>query len=633
MTVHPLDPLTADEARTATRLLQECGQLPEGTLFPLVTLAEPAKRDMVAWRDGDPVDRCLRYLCWHRETRSAYEAVVSATHERVVSVDKKPGVQPLYLLFAELYMTTELVKADPQWQAAMKRRGVEDLTLTQIDPWPMGSQGLPIEDGGRRLVRAVSYMLDEPGDNAYAHPIENLVVIVDLDEMSVVEVQDGDVVPVPKASARYDIAHVGPLREALKPLEITQPDGPSFALDGNHLRWDRWDLRFDLHPIEGLVLHQATYAGRSVIHRASVAEMVVPYAGTNENTWWKNTYDAGEMSIGKLANSLVLGCDCLGDITYVDATIVDEGGNPYTIPQAICLHEEDFGILWKHTDLMTGSVEVRRTRRMVVSSIHTVGNYEYGFYWYLYQDGRLELQVKLTGIMQTEALPPGSDVGPHGALVDDALVAPHHQHLFTIRLDLDVDGTDCRVYEVDAVPIPAGSDNPHGNAWASRETLIARESDGKRQLDTAHARHWKVVSATSRNRLGQPTGYILQPHAGQVMLADPTSHVARRGGFATAALWVTAYDDREMHAAGDYPNLNHGLDGLPKWIEADRDLDGTDVVLWHTLGVTHMARPEDWPVMPVEYAGFTLKPWGFFDRNPALDVPPADHCHPGGADA
>jgi primary-amine oxidase len=623
---HPLDPLTEDEGRTATRVLKESGRLPDGTLFPLVTLAEPPKADLLAWKPGDPVDRRLRYLCWHRESRSAYEALVSVTSESVLAVDPKPGLQPLYLLFAELYMSTELVKADPRWQEAMKRRGVEDLALTQVDPWPMGSQGLEIEEGGRRLVRAVSYALDAPGDNAYAHPIENLVVIVDLDEMAVVEVEDGDVVPVPKADGRYDAAHCEPHRPALKPLEITPPEGPSFVLDGHHLTWDKWDLRFDLHPIEGLVIHTASFDGRSVLHRASVAEMVVPYAGRNINTWWKNTYDAGEMSIGKLANSLVLGCDCLGDITYVDATIVDEGGNPYSIPQAICLHEEDFGILWKHLDLMTGNVEVRRTRRMVLSSIHTVGNYEYAFYWYLYQDGRIEMQVKLTGIMQTEALAPGAEVGPHGVLVDDNLVAPHHQHLFTFRLDLDIDGPDCRVYEVDAVPIPMGADNPHGNAWASRETLLAREGEAKRQLDGPHNRHWRVVSASATNRLGQPTGYVLQPHPGQVMLADPSCHVARRAGFASAALWVTAYDDTEMHAAGDYPNLQHGVDGLPKWVQQDRSLDGADVVLWHTLGVTHIARPEDWPVMPVEYAGFTLKPWGFFDRNPALDIPPPDHC-------
>ena len=630
MTTHPLDPLTADEATTATRVLRESGQLPEGTLFPLITLAEPPKADLLQWHDGDAVDRRVRYLCWHRESRAAYEAIVSATSEAVVEVKQVPGVQPLYLLFAELYMGIELIKADERFLAALKRRGIDSTELIQIDPWPAGSHGLDIEQRGeRRLLRAVSYLLDDSDDNAYAHPIDNLVVIVDLDQMEVIEVEDGEPLPIPRPkNGRYSPEHVQQ-RDALKPLEINQPDGPSFTLDNKHLTWDKWDLRFDLHPIEGLVLHQVRFDGRSVLYRASVAEMVVPYAGTGANTWWKNTYDAGEMSIGKLANSLVLGCDCLGEIVYADALLVDENGNPYTIPNAICMHEEDFRILWKHTNLMTGDVQVRRTRRMVISSIFTVGNYEYGFYWYLYQDGRLQLEIKLTGIMQTEAV--GAEPARHGVLVDDDLVAPHHQHVFNFRLDLDVDGTDCRVYEVDAVPIPKGSDNPHGNAFISREKLLASEAEGKRQQNVGCSRHWRVVSASKTNRLGQPTGYALIPGASQTMFADQKSEVARRAGFGSAALWVTAYDDTEMHAAGDYPNQNAGVDGLPRWIEKDRALDGTDVVLWHTIGVTHVARPEDWPVMPVEYAGFTLKPFGFFDRNPALDVPASEHCAHEGA--
>src|SRR5205085_12007167 len=123
--------------------------------------------------------------------------------------------------------------------------------------------------------RAVSYLLDDPNDNAYAHPIDNLVVIVDLDRMEVIEVEDGEPLPIPKANGRYD--QPTEMRPALKPLEIGQPDGASFTLDGQHLTWDKWDLRFDLHPIEGLVLHQVRYDGRSVLYRASIAEMVVPY--------------------------------------------------------------------------------------------------------------------------------------------------------------------------------------------------------------------------------------------------------------------------------------------------------------------------------------------------------------------
>src|SRR3954452_5231928 len=201
MSVHPLDPLTADEATTATRVLRESGALPDGTLFPLVTLAEPPKAELLKWTDGAPIDRQVRYLCWHRDSRAAYEAVVSATQESVLEVKQVPGVQPLYLLFAELYMGIELIKSDERFLAALKRRGIDSTDLIQIDPWPAGSHGLDIElRGERRLLRAVSYLLDDSDDNAYAHPIDNLVVIVDLDTMGVTEVEAGEPLPIPKAN-------------------------------------------------------------------------------------------------------------------------------------------------------------------------------------------------------------------------------------------------------------------------------------------------------------------------------------------------------------------------------------------------------------------------------------------------
>ena len=113
------------------------------------------------------------------------------------------------------------------------------------------------------------------------------------------------------------------------------------------------------------------------------------------------------------------------------------------------------------------------------------------------------------------------------------------------------------------------------------------------------------------------------------MLADPESSVGRRAGFARHNLWVTPYDPDERRGAGEWPNQSRGGAGLPEWVQADRDLVDRDIVLWYCFGVTHMPRPEDWPVMPVEYTGFLLQPVGFFDRNPALDVPPSStgHCH------
>ncbi|HUV11728.1 MAG TPA: tyramine oxidase, partial [Acidimicrobiia bacterium] len=369
---------------------------------------------------------------------------------------------------------------------------------------------------------------------------------------------------------------------------------------------------------------------RPVMHRASISEMVVPYGDPSPMHGWKNAFDAGEWGLGRMANSLTLGCDCLGVIHYFDAVLATEEGEPYTVEHAICMHEEDYGILWKHQDMHGGTTETRRSRRLVVSFIATVGNYEYGFYWYFYLDGNIQLEVKLTGIVSPMAVAPG-ETPEFANLIAPGLAAPNHQHLFSARLDLDVDGPTNRVYEVEAEPAPVGPDNPWANAFRQRTTLLGTELAAQRDVNPSVARSWKVVNPDRTNHVGAPVGYKLVPTMSTpTMHAAPDSSVGRRAGFARHNLWVTPYAPDERRAAGDYPNQHEGGDGLPAWTAADRSVTDTDVVLWYTFGVTHFVRPEDWPVMPVEYTGFLLSPMGFFDRNPALDVPPTSgegSCH------
>ena len=117
-------------------------------------------------------------------------------------------------------------------------------------------------------------------------------------------------------------------------------------------------------------------------------------------------------------------------------------------------------------------------------------------------------------------------------------------------------------------------------------------------------------------------------------LQQEGSQAWSRAQFAYKHLWVTQYDPQERYAAGDYPNQSQNAGGLPEFVKADRSLDDQDVVVWYSFGAHHVVRPEDWPVMPVTYAGFHLKPVSFFDGNPALDMPrstPA--CHADGGHA
>jgi primary-amine oxidase len=640
-TQHPLDPLSAEEVEAASAILKRERGLTEDTRFVYVTLREPPKPAVLAYEPGDAVEREARIVLRDRARRITCEAVVSLSQGRVTSWREVPGVQAP-IMFEEFLAAEAAVKRDPRWREAMRRRGLTEaeLDLAILDPWSIGYNGPEDAPERGRFVRGLTWVRPGPGQHSYARPVEGLLVRVDLDRMEVVEVEDHGVVPLPPRTANYRADQIDDpgnfphfpdgVRRDQRALEITQPQGPSFEIEGHLVRWQKWSFRIGFTPREGLVLYQIGYQDRGrwrpILYRAAVSEMFIPYGDPNPTHYRKNVFDMGEYGVGLLTNSLELGCDCLGEIRYLDAVVNDGDGHAIVIGNAVCLHEEDFGILWKHTDFRTGEVEVRRSRRLVVSNIATVGNYEYGFFWYFYQDGTIGYEVKLTGVISNGALPDGARPR-HGVRVAPNLYGPNHQHFFNVRLDVMVDGLQNTVYRCDSEAVPPGPDNPHGNAWVVRERPLTRESEAADVINPLSARYWKIVNPNRLNALGDPVAYGLVPGDNVLPFYQPEAHAIRRAGFATRHLWVTAYDPSEMYAAGDYPNQHPGGDGLPRYVQRDRPLENTDVVVWYTFGAHHVPRPEDWPVMPVARVGFHLKPIGFFDGNPALDVPPPERCH------
>ena len=622
---HPLDPATAEEYRAGREILTAAGLLTDPVRFAYYGLEEPSKDEILSGRQGE---RRLRAFLLNQKNGESTDVVVSLTRGAVASarvIDTAAEGQ-VPIIDSEYHLVEEIMAADPDWRAALARRGLTDMSKIRIAPITAGAYRVPAEDDARRIVRVLAFLMEDEHDLAWAHPVDGVTAHVDLIERKVLRVLDQFELPVPAESGDYDDPAVrGPQRTTLKPIEITQPEGPSFTVDGNLLRWEGWSLRVGFDLREGLTLHQISLDGRPVIYRASVPEMVVPY-GNPEFRYWQGYFDTGEYLVGKWVNSLELGCDCLGEITYLDAVVTDEAGEPSVVRNAICIHEEDFGILWKHTDIFNGSAQSRRQRRLVVSFFTTVGNYDYGFYWYFYLDGTIECEVKMTGIVFTAAYP-GADHA-YSTEVAPGLGAPVHQHLFCARLDMSVDGLANAVEEIDVHGLPVGPDNPYGNAIARSVTRLSSEGLAARPGDASRGRVWRVVSTTAANRSGQPTAFTLHPEPSPALLADPASPLAARAGFATRALWVTRYDPAQRYPAGDFVNQSPGGGGLPAYIAADRDLDGQDIVVWHTFGPTHVVRTEDWPVMPVTRTGFMLKPTGFFDRNPTLDVPASGHhCH------
>jgi len=622
---HPLAPLTADEIRAVRRIVDAHGLLGESVRFVYVALDEPHKKTVLAFSPGDPIERRARVLLLDSATGLGNDLVVSITDDRVVaqqSIDAgTEGHVPI--LDQEFEDIEAFLLESSEWLDAMKKR---NLNPTDVRAVPLSAGVFGHEDEvGRRVVRVLAFYQYDEADLPWAHPIDGVVAYVDLTDRCVTKVIDELDLPVPAERGEWNAEpHAVPARTDLKPIELTQPEGPSFSVDGNQITWAGWTFRFGFDIREGLTLHQISIDGRPVVYRASIAEMVVPYADPSPVRYWQNYFDQGEYLFGRYTNSLELGCDCLGEIKYFDVTIADEHGEPKVLKNAICLHEEDFGVLWKHTDMFNGMAETRRSRRLVISFFLTIGNYDYGFYWYLYLDGTIQLEAKATGIVFTSAYR-----GPDGFATEMApgLGAPFHQHLFSARLDMAVDGNVNVVEEVDAVPVPMGPDNPWGNAFRAQKTKLTRESEAKRVADNLKARVWHITNPTKQNRLGQDVGYALYPEGQPVLLADPSSSIAGRAAFATKHLWVTKYDPAERYSAGQFVNQHPGGSGLPAFTAGDRNIDGEDIVVWHTFGLTHFPRPEDWPVMPVDYAGFKLKPQGFFDRNPALNVPAAPRAH------
>jgi primary-amine oxidase len=621
---HPLDPLTPDEIRKAANIVRAAHDLGRGMMFETITLREPDKVLVRDFRPGAATAREAFVCAFDRTNGRVYEAHVDLGADAVVDWRHVPGVRPR-ILFDDIKLVGEVARADPRFRAALAKRGITNIERVQVDPWSAGNYGLP-DEAGRRLSHTFCWYRSEPNDNGYAHPIEGLCAVIDLDRAEVLRIDDYGVAPVPMENRNYAARYRQTFRSDVKPLEVVQPQGPSFAVEGNEVRWQKWRLRIGFTAREGLVLNAVGYEDggrlRPVLHRAAMSEMVVPYAHPGGGHFRKNAFDVGEYGIGVLANSLTLGCDCLGAIHYFDAWLNDSRGEPYRIERAVCLHEEDAGILWKHTDLFTGEVNVRRSRRLVVSSISTVGNYDYGSFWYFYQDGSIRFEMKATGVLNTAALTPGEEPR-FGSLVSPGVYAHYHQHVFNMRLDVTIDGERNRVVEVDTVALPVGPENPYGNAFTTRETVLASELQAQRNVDFHAARFWRIESAEATNVLGRPTAYRLVPLDPVPTFSSPQSSVARRAAFMTRQLWVTPFHRDEMHAAGRYPNQSAGGDGLPTWTAADHPLVDTDLVVWHTFGLHHLPRPEDFPVQPVVTAGFALHPSGFFDENPALDVPSA----------
>ncbi|XP_070033576.1 diamine oxidase [copper-containing] 1, peroxisomal-like isoform X3 [Nicotiana tomentosiformis] len=610
-TCHPLDPLSAAEISVAVATVRAAGETPEvrdGMRFIEVVLLEPDK-SVVALADayffppfqsslmsrrkgGLPIPtklppRRARLIAYNKKTNETsiwivelaevHAAARGGHHKgKVISSNVVPDVQPP--IDAQEYADCEaVVKNYPPFREAMKRRGIDDMDVVMVDPWCVGYHS-EADAPSRRLAKPLVFCRTEsdcPMENGYARPVEGIYVLVDVQNMQVIEFEDRKLVPLPPADPlrNYTAGETrgGVDRSDVKPLQIIQLEGPSFRVNGNYVEWQKWNFRVGFTPREGLVIHSVAYLDgsrgrRPIAHRLSFVEMVVPYGDPNDPHYRKNAFDAGEDGLGKNAHSLKR----VTDISPVQ--------------------------LWMTFE----------------------------------NDGKIEAEVKLTGILSLGALPPGES-RKYGTTIAPGLYAPVHQHFFVARMNMAV---DCKpgeahnqVVEVNVRVEEPGKENVHNNAFYAKETVLTSELQAMRDCDTLSARHWIVRNTRTSNRTGQLTGYKLVPGPSCLPLAGPEAKFLRRAAFLKHNLWVTQYAPGEDFPGGEFPNQNPRVgEGLASWVKQDRSLEESDVVLWYVFGITHVPRLEDWPVMPVEHIGFMLQPHGFFNCSPAVDVPPPRGC-------
>lgn len=455
----------------------------------------------------------------------------------------------------------------------------------------------------RRLFQCYMYVAlnGDPQANHYSIPLP-LAPIFDADTLELVHLQklpmgsgpEIDEATQPWKSTKaveYSADLLSSTRRDVRPLHVSQPQGPSFSIDNRTVLWQKWSFQLGWNLREGPVLHDVQYDGRPLFYRVSMSEMTVPYGDPRSPYHRKQAFDLGDSGFGLTSNSLELGCDCLGHIAYFDGIRVTAEGDPVVMKNVVCMHEIDQGIGFKHTNWRNGATTVVRDRQLVIQCTATVANYEYILAFILDQAANLHIEVKATGIVSTMPIRKNVDV-PWGNVVAPGVLAVNHQHLFCVRIDPDLDGdqNSTIVYD-DCVALSINESlDPYGCAFEVHTTPITRP--GGYDLDLTRNRTFKIVNK-SRNKIsGKPRGYKLHALPSQMMMMAQDSIYSKRGRFATHPIWVTRYQDDELWAAGEFTNQSKIDTGLEVYAGRNDRVEEEDVVLWHTFGVTHITRPE-----------------------------------------
>ncbi len=628
---HPLDPLGPCEIIRTTRFLRKSGHARRNTKFVYISRGQPPKESVYRWSVGEPIQRIAAVVV--RDENKVYEGTVDIGENRVLEWKPVPGAQTR-ILVEEYALADKIIKSDSRWREAMRKRGFRSYTKIRNIHYAAGHSG-ESEPDTRRLIHAVSY--DERREsNFWGRPIEGVFVVVDLDEKEVVELIDTGAVPIPGVPVDYDEESVGELREIPTPISLKQEEGPSYRIEGNFIHWQHWRFHFRIDPRLGMIFSLISYqdAGkqRSILYEASLSELFVPYMDPSPS-WRSRTYfDIGDYGLGLSLSSIERGRDCPELATLKDAVLHNDKGKPVIYKNILAIFERTSGNpAWRHYNFSKDRTESRKSRELVLRTIATLGNYDYIFDWIFLQNGTIRVAVGSTGVVAVKAVEASGALSQdtfssdaYGRLVDRNLLAVNHDHYFSFRLDFDIDG-DSNSFEkghLETRVLP--EDSIRRSLWTMRPEIALVESDAKLRINLERPVLWRVINSDVLSAVGYPVSYMIKPRDNALPLLSLDDFPQKRAGFTNYHLWVTPYNTKERFAAGDYTLRSRGGEGLPTWTKANRPIANTDIVVWYTLGFHHVVRSEDWPIMPLAWGEFELKPFNFFPRNPAIDIPDSE---------
>lgn len=628
---HPLDALTYHEIETVVGVLRKKGLVSDETTYPVMTLVPMPKSEVLDWRPGKPFSRAALVVA--RRPGETREAVVDITRQALRSSRLVEDGQPAYTE-PEWRRATRAVAGDDRFRSALRGRGIKDPARLLCAAEPPGYFPSEPYEQSRRIMRVRCQDPATARHRFHPTPVEGLSAIVDADTGTVIDVIDR----TPQVSAAIDAVEIDePAAMApLNPVVIATPEGPNFTLSGAlGVNWLNWSFHLRADRRSGLVVSLVRFNDRGedrlIVYEMELGEIFVPYMDPGEGWATRTFLDAAEFGLGYLASPLDVGTDCPASAYYITLFYPSDYGGQFAVERALCIFEQPTGApAWRHYDLSSDTVEARRGVELVVRMIPTIGNYDYIVDYVFAPTGSIRMRVGATGVDAVKAVE-ADDLGSptaerdtrFGALVAPNLVAPYHDHYFSYRIDMAVDGPDNTFIREVIEPARIDGDNPRTSLWRLKRHVM--ETEGP--LDAGHhgrsGEIWRVINPNRRTApLGYHPGFELMPgHGLQTSVLSPDDPAQQRAAFSAWSLAVTRRNAEERYSTGAYP-VRHPGRGLPEYMADRESIVNTDIVLWYTIGFRHVTRPEDWPVLPTMWHDFTLRPYGFFARDPSSTLPP-----------